>query len=42
MAIRCSRTDCEFNNRGWCELDMIHVNENKCCEEYIPKRVRKK
>ena len=39
MAIRCRVYGCKFNNYGWCELDMIHINENGHCEEFLPKEV---
>jgi len=34
MAIRCARTDCKFNNDGWCSLDYIEVNEKGECTKY--------
>ncbi len=36
VAIRCQRTDCKFNNNGWCSLDYIEVSEKGECTKYEP------
>jgi len=36
VAIRCARTDCKFNDGGWCTLGYIQINEKGECEEYEP------
>ena len=40
-AIKCSRTDCKFNNNGWCTLDYIEIDENGVCKEYEPDEKKK-
>ena len=41
MAIRCNRTDCKFNDGGWCTLDYVEIDEEGKCVEYEPDEKKK-
>ncbi|MBC7130465.1 DUF1540 domain-containing protein [Candidatus Bathyarchaeota archaeon] len=35
MAIKCDKKDCKFRDeRGYCTLDYIEINEQGICEDY--------
>ena len=37
MAVKCSRVDCKFRDeRGYCTLDHIEIDENGVCLDYEP------